>query len=68
MRQKLSKAVPIFILLSSSLLILRGMNLGIPMISPMVETSEPALNIAANINLSIQIKLHIMIKILKKLK
>ena len=38
-RQKLSKAVPIFILWSSSLLILRGMNLGIPMISPMVETS-----------------------------
>jgi len=38
-RQKLTKAIPVFILLSSSLLILRGMNLGIPMISPMVETS-----------------------------
>lgn len=38
-RQKLSKAIPVFILLSSSLLILRGMNLGIPIISPVVETS-----------------------------
>lgn len=38
-RQKLTKAIPVFILLSSSLLILRGMNLGIPLISPVVEST-----------------------------
>ncbi|HEX5625163.1 MAG TPA: sulfite exporter TauE/SafE family protein [Saprospiraceae bacterium] len=36
-RAKINKLVPVFILAASSLLILRGMNLGIPYISPMVD-------------------------------
>ncbi len=38
-RQRITKVIPVFVLVSASLLILRGMNLGIPMISPVISES-----------------------------
>jgi sulfite exporter TauE/SafE len=37
LRSKLNRMIPVFILVSASLLILRGMNLGIPYVSPSVD-------------------------------
>ncbi|MBK8482875.1 MAG: sulfite exporter TauE/SafE family protein [Saprospiraceae bacterium] len=37
LRAKINRLIPVFILVTSSLLILRGMNLGIPYVSPMVD-------------------------------
>jgi sulfite exporter TauE/SafE len=39
-RNKMIKAIPVFILVSSSFLILRGMNLGIPYLSPMIDVEN----------------------------
>lgn len=40
MRSKITKMIPVFILVSASLLILRGMNLGIPYVSPAVDAAH----------------------------
>lgn len=39
-RQKLKKAMPVFVMVIAVLLILRGMNLGIPFVSPMLEAAR----------------------------
>ena len=40
LRLKLLKAVPIAVFLLASLLILRGMELGIPLVSPVLSSSD----------------------------
>jgi sulfite exporter TauE/SafE len=40
MRSKLRNLIPVFILVSASLLILRGMNLGIPYVSPSIDVEN----------------------------
>lgn len=40
MRSKLKSLIPVFILVSASLLILRGMNLGIPYVSPSIDVEN----------------------------
>jgi sulfite exporter TauE/SafE len=40
-RNKINKAVPIFIVAMALLLILRGLNLGIPYVSPEMSTTKP---------------------------
>jgi len=40
LRRKLNKAVPVFTILIGILFILRGMNLGIPFVSPKIENQE----------------------------